>query len=100
VGNGDGEEICLASVHGDPRGIFLSRGRGWKLKPDGEFPVAIPTRVARTMNQQKCMLLRWFGQSWPNFRFVPLCSRFKRNGNKRLNLHLMLANVIKYSMNY
>ena len=30
----------------------------------------------------------------------PLCSRFKRNDKKRLNLHLRLENVTKYSMNY
>jgi hypothetical protein len=32
------------SVRGDPRGeIFLSQGRVWELKPDGKFPVAIPS---------------------------------------------------------
>jgi hypothetical protein len=40
---------------------------------------------------------------WPKeakSQFVPLYSRFKINSKKRLNLCLMLANVIKYSMNY
>jgi hypothetical protein len=37
---------------------------------------------------------------WPNLRLVPPYSRFKRNGKRKLSLHLMLANVIKYLMNY
>jgi hypothetical protein len=46
------------------------------------------------------MLLKWFGQSRPNHQLVPPYSRFKRNDKRRLNLHLMLVNVIKYLMNY
>jgi hypothetical protein len=45
------------------------------------------------MNQQKCTRLRWFGQSRPNLQLAPPYSRFKRNGKRRLSLHLMLANV-------
>jgi hypothetical protein len=33
-------------------------------------------------------------------QLAPPCSQFKRNGKRRLSLHLMLANVIRYSMNY
>jgi hypothetical protein len=33
-----------ASVRGDPRGEIFCRGDGFgELKPDGEFPVAIPS---------------------------------------------------------
>jgi uncharacterized protein YfaS (alpha-2-macroglobulin family) len=53
------------------------------------------TKVAQTTNEKKCTLLRWFGQSRPNLQFVSLSSWLKRNGKKRLNLHLMLANVVK-----
>jgi hypothetical protein len=34
--------MSLASIRGDPRGIFFRRGDG-ELKLDGEFPVAIPS---------------------------------------------------------
>jgi hypothetical protein len=38
--------------------------------------------------------------SRPNLRLVPPCSQFQRNDRMGLSLHLMLANVIRYSMNY
>jgi hypothetical protein len=42
-----------ASVRGDPRGeIFLSRDGFGELKPDGEFPVAIP-RPDRRLDQKR-----------------------------------------------
>jgi hypothetical protein len=44
AGNGDGEEMLPASVHGDPAGKFFRHGDGdGELFPGGEFPVAIPT---------------------------------------------------------
>jgi hypothetical protein len=49
---------------------------------------------------KKCTLLRWFGQSMPNLWLVLLYNQFKRNDKKRSSLHLRLASVIKYSMNY
>ena len=44
--------------------------------------------------------VEWFGQNRPSLWLVPSYSRFERNGKRRLNLHLMLANVTRYSMNY
>jgi hypothetical protein len=36
------------SIHEDPHGEFFCRGNGFgELKPDGEFPVAIPSPEAR-----------------------------------------------------
>jgi hypothetical protein len=49
---------------------------------------------------RKYTRLKWFGQSRSNLRLVPSYSQFKRNGKRRLNLHLMLVNVTKYLMNY
>jgi hypothetical protein len=51
-------------------------------------------------DESKEVYVKWFGPSRPNLRLVPPCSRFKRNNRRRLSLHLMLANVIRYSMNY
>jgi hypothetical protein len=44
AGNEDGKEIPPARVRGDPCGeFFCRRDRYGELKPDGDFPVAIPT---------------------------------------------------------
>jgi hypothetical protein len=45
-------------------------------------------------------LPKWFGPSRPNLLLVTPYSQFKINDRKKLNLDLMLANVIRYSMNY
>jgi hypothetical protein len=46
VGNEDGEKMTPTNVRGIPAGKFFRRGDGFEeLKPDGEFPVAIPTWV-------------------------------------------------------
>jgi hypothetical protein len=42
-----------ASVRGDPRGEIFCRGDGFgELKPDGEFPVAIPTNAQQALRER------------------------------------------------
>jgi hypothetical protein len=43
AGNGDGEKISPATIHGDfCRNFFRRQDGDGKLKPDGELHVAIP----------------------------------------------------------
>jgi hypothetical protein len=37
-------------------------------------------------NHKRCTSLSWFGRNMLNLQVVPLCSRFKTNSKKRINL--------------
>jgi hypothetical protein len=48
-GTGMGKKCPPQAFVGIPMGKFFRRGDGFgELKPDGEFPVAIPTHASRT----------------------------------------------------
>jgi hypothetical protein len=56
--------------------------------------------VAQMTSQNSYMSLRLFGLLMPNFPLALICSQFKRIGEERLSLNLVLLSVIKYLMNY